>query len=359
MTLQRENADPPGSVTDASTRSSERRSPRAEPRGIGEAGPAPKVVLIMGRGRSGSTLLDNLLGEFEGFFSAGEVHNLWKRGLAQRRKCGCGRSLPECSVWSSVLARASLRARPLPAPQQVIEWQEKIVQPRNEPRLLRVQDSRGAGWDELDSYVSVLGAIYRALADVTGARVVIDSSKRPTHGMLLELVPGITPYFIHLVRDPRAVAFSRRRIKHNVDRNMRQHTAWHSASLWRKRNRVAQAIVRRAPHRSMVLRYEDFVARPEEALTAITALVGEQVDGVPFLDGRSAVVDVNHSTSGNPSRFRSGRIDIRADDEWRAGQRALDRTIVTALTLPSLRHYGYPIRVPRRREGSADVHVSA
>lgn len=311
----------------------------------------------MGRGRSGSTLLDNLLGEFDGFFSAGEVHNLWNRGVIQGRSCGCGQSVPECSVWSSVLARAWDQGHP--TPQQVVEWQEEIVHPRNDGRLMQVDGPQDPKWDVLEAYLMALGALYRTVAEVTGARVVIDSSKRPTHGMLLDLVPGIAPFFVHLVRDPRAVAYSRRRVKHNVDRSMQQHSVWHSASLWRKRNRAAQAVIERAPERSMLLRYEDFVARPADALTAIAALVGEEPGQVPFVDGRTALLDVNHTASGNPSRFTNGPVEIRDDNEWRTEQRTLDRMIATALTFPSLRHYGYPIRVPRQHEESAvDVEVA-
>ncbi|MBA3432215.1 MAG: hypothetical protein H0U16_12145, partial [Actinobacteria bacterium] len=52
--------------------------------------PPLKVLFIMGWTRSGSTILDNLLGEVEGFFSTGELHYLWRRGLLEGRLCSCG-----------------------------------------------------------------------------------------------------------------------------------------------------------------------------------------------------------------------------------------------------------------------------
>lgn len=49
-----------------------------------------RVLSIVGYTRSGSTLLDSILGELDGVFSAGELHYLWERGLLEHRTCGCG-----------------------------------------------------------------------------------------------------------------------------------------------------------------------------------------------------------------------------------------------------------------------------
>ena len=42
-----------------------------------------KVLLLAGSGRSGSTVLANLLGSVEGAFSGGELRYLWERGLRE------------------------------------------------------------------------------------------------------------------------------------------------------------------------------------------------------------------------------------------------------------------------------------
>ena len=52
--------------------------------------PRTRVLVIGGWGRCGSTLLDMLLGEIDGFVSAGEVRELWLRGCVEDRPCGCG-----------------------------------------------------------------------------------------------------------------------------------------------------------------------------------------------------------------------------------------------------------------------------
>jgi hypothetical protein len=52
---------------------------------------AVRVLYIGGWGRSGSTLLDLILGQAPGVFSAGEVREIWQSGLVENRPCGCER----------------------------------------------------------------------------------------------------------------------------------------------------------------------------------------------------------------------------------------------------------------------------
>ena len=52
----------------------------------------------------------------------------------------------------------------------------------------------------------------------------------------------------------------------------------------------------------------------------------------------------NHTAEGNPMRFVSGELELRADDAWRRQMPSRDRRVVTALTLPLLAAYGYPVK---------------
>ena len=58
----------------------------------GERPPGLKVLFIIGRGRSGSTILDNLLGQQEGYLSLGQVNGVWGKSL-RGELCGCGEPL--------------------------------------------------------------------------------------------------------------------------------------------------------------------------------------------------------------------------------------------------------------------------
>ena len=62
-----------------------------------------KVLYIGGYGRSGSTLLDRLLGQMQGFHSVGEMWNIWQKCFIENQLCGCGKPFQECDFWSAVV----------------------------------------------------------------------------------------------------------------------------------------------------------------------------------------------------------------------------------------------------------------
>jgi hypothetical protein len=313
-----------------------------------------KVLFIMGMTRSGSTLLDNVLGEIDGFFSTGELRLLWKRGLLENRQCGCGARVTECDVWSSVLKHAyGEQWRDLIDAGEVVRWQRKTLRIHRTWGLLRGGPTRGGR--HLHDYASLIPALYRSIAGVTGARVIVDSSKRPSDAALLLLRPELDVYIVHLVRDPRAVAFSWRRLKVQPDvggpDTLARNGPLHSTLRWLHRNLVAHAVRWRVGRRrSLLLRYEDFVTDPKGALEGIVALVGEDASRVPVNDAGTVTLGTNHTVSGNPSRFRSGPITIRDDEEWVRRQAIRDRVGSTVLALPLLGLYGYRVRPGRYGE---------
>src|SRR6185503_1960438 len=60
------------------------------------------VLYIGGCQRSGSTLLDRMLGQAHGHVSAGEITHLWARGLVANDLCGCGDRFADCPFWTEV-----------------------------------------------------------------------------------------------------------------------------------------------------------------------------------------------------------------------------------------------------------------
>src|SRR5262245_723387 len=165
------------------------------------------VLFVMGHGSSGTTILGNTLNEIDGFFHAGELRTIWAEALAGLQTCGCGRDVWTCPIWSPALA-AEFPGLDAATAGRIAKLHRDTVRVRYTFRLLRANPGRVAGWPGLRRYADVAARLYRGIADVRGARVIVAASKRTGDAALLPLLPGVDPYVLHVVRDPRAVAYS-------------------------------------------------------------------------------------------------------------------------------------------------------
>jgi hypothetical protein len=198
--------------------------------------------------------------------------------------------------------------------------------------------------------------LYRAVHDHTGCRVIVDSSKSPVYGELLATLPGAEVFVVHLVRDPRATAYSWLRQKRLPDfgdgRLMLRQPPLVSARRWVLWQTGTELLWRRRPERCLRLRYEDVMGAPRPALRRIAALVDEPPPRLPFTSDRVVRLEATHSVSGNPSRFRTGEVELVPDSEWMRAMRGADWTLVTAATWPWLLRYRYPLRRRGRARGA-------
>jgi len=316
-----------------------------------------KVLYIAGWGRSGTTLVDNILGQFDGVVSCGELVFLWRRGLRDRRFCGCGVPLPECPLWRQILSQAA-ELNPSFSPERMLELEEHFSRTRHFARCALGAMATGARRSRLFSeYCAGLASLYEAIGRVTGSRVIVDSSKSPAYAAVLANIPELDLLVVHMTRDPRAVAHSWLRKKAQPDRGdarlMHRHGPAYSSVMWTLYNVTLEALSRRYPSRFIHTRYEDFVARPRETIDRLIELTGKPVASTPFLSERVVRLAPSHTVSGNPSRFRTGSIDITPDEEWRTQLGRRQRLVATAGSLALLRRYGYPLRMGSTREGVA------
>ena len=232
-----------------------------------------EVLFIVGRGRSGSTLLDLMLGQIEGFFSIGELRYIWERGLEWNELCGCGRPFNECRFWSSVLEEAFEQHKKIDVSRMKdLQWAvDRILYI---PKMLHLwRDTEYQ--DNLAEYTQVLGRLYRAIGKISQSHVIVDSSKIPSYGFILSAMPGIEMHVVHLVRDSRAVAYSwqRRKIRPGVHwkrEYMPQHSLLHSSWGWNLWN-VLGHLLGYVNGRYTLVRYEDLVNCPQETLSRILA----------------------------------------------------------------------------------------
>jgi hypothetical protein len=306
---------------------------RTEPSPVGI-----RVVYIVGFPRSGSTLLERMLGNEAGYFSAGELRRIWERGFIDNELCSCGRPFRSCDFWKRIISDAY--------------GDPETVDAKYMAREIANLDDRRTRWREIAGRLRTpekaascqrdasLLALYRAIIAASDAPAIVDSSKDSSYALLLSTIPGLDVEIVHLVRDSRAVAYSwqrRRRRPEVVDRDEFMPIVRPAGSAWgwNARNSSAEAL-RWFASRYVRVRYEDIVEDPGRELARI-------LKRPVHPNGTSEKAPPYHTVSGNPSRMTKGPLEVSLDREWMSDMSNRDRTLVTALTLPFLLRYGYDI----------------
>ncbi|WP_297082470.1 hypothetical protein [uncultured Demequina sp.] len=303
------------------------------------------VLFIGGYGRSGSTVIELLLSQVEGVAVLGEVRHLFGRVVDDREHCACGREVTECPRWGLILRTAFPEGHDR---DRILAAFREVNRVAAAPAITRSRWRTPTMRRHLATYADAFARIYRAVHELTGAVVVVDSSKYPMHALGLIHGPrqeDMSWRSMLLVRDPRAVAYSwerpkvRPEITHEV-RMMPRHNVARSAAAWVVSNALTETVRTTGLADYRVQRYEDFVDRPLLELRAMVEFGGGDPGAVD-----DAVFDVHedgvHTIAGNPLDSRSGRITVAPRDEWRTAMPEAKQRLVALLAHHQMRRYGY------------------
>jgi hypothetical protein len=222
------------------------------------------VLYIMGAGRSGSTVLGVTLGNCDGVVFAGELDKwLTRAGVPQLQDPA------RLRFWEEVRAQVG-------ASESMFNFRAKRCLERSSI-LFHVRDwpaRRGLR----GPYRSVTQDLYRAVARVSGADRVVDSSHYPLRARELQRLGGVDFYLLFLVRDPQGVvaSFARDDV---AERSFGMLTT--NAYLWLT-YALSTAVFRRHPRdRRLLVRHEDFIADPAAVVREILDFTGS---GAPAPD---------------------------------------------------------------------------
>jgi hypothetical protein len=305
----------------------------------------PTVLYLGGLGRSGTTLLERMLAELPGVCSLGEVVHLWKRGLGDDERCGCGEPFSGCAFWTQV-GEIAFGGWSEVDRTRVLHLQHAIDRTRRIPQLAVASGDSALG-RQCREYADYYRRLYAAAAEVSGSPVVVDSSKNSSLAFCLRQPRTVDLRVLHMVRDSRGVAYSwTKRVlrpdRENDESFMTQYSPWSAALLWDAHN-LSFDLLRRLGTPTLLVRYEELLSAPRDGLIRIADFAGVPAgDGsLDFLTGTDATLHPTHTVSGNPMRFQTGTISLRRDDDWRTMLPAGRRRLVSAVTMPLLLRYGY------------------
>lgn len=295
-----------------------------------------KIIYVAGYGRSGSTLMDMMLGSHPGVFGAGEMSTICRHVWPNDEYCACHNRVQACSLWSGIMA----------------EWQAGGADPAAHARLQQkiepvIAPTRSLKGAAARRYVAETLALYRITAAHIGRPVLLDSSKSPGRALALAAEKDLDFRAIHLVRDPRAVAFSMSKpmkidTQAGVQKKIRAHPAWRTALRWSYVNAGADALIRRLPEsRTIRVRYEDLVAHPAETLAWIGAAMGlPQLGDLGAGIAAGGTIAAEHQVAGSRIRM-SGPMTLKADLHWQDRMAPAAQQQVERLCARRMRAYGY------------------
>ncbi len=325
-----------------------------------------KVLYITGAGRSGSTILDVVLGTHPNLESTGELSNLVRngwigggslRGIERKRLrrpiCTCGRRLdiPEvedaaeaCPFWSSVRREWVERVDSRDDIESYPTLQDDFERFKRLPRLLR---ERHRPSPRFRSYARLTRALFESISAVSGKPVIVDSTKVSARAFALSMVPGIDLRAVHNVRDVRGVMSSRRKtsgknLKAGIKRDHEGHPAWRTAVWWVGKNVIAEWVCAQlGPGKAVRVRHEDLYPDTRGVLGKIAPLIEVDLTGVAGAASSGKTLEVGHNIGGNRTK-KSGIVTLRPDaQEWKTALSPTEQRLSWMLMGWLMRRYGY------------------
>jgi hypothetical protein len=259
----------------------------------------PRVLYVLGYGRSGSTVLGMALGQHPGLVNLGEISTLptFIPGptYISPRVCGCLLPLDQCPYWQGVARRVgslATLARDGTSLSPTMGWR------RYAPWL-------PAPSAELPRWAAGAAAMYGAAIAEAGATVAVDTSKGASRAWWLWQSGEVDLTFVWLTRGLEGVI--RSQVRHG-------NSALKTAVSWRLAQRQAGQMARaaeRAGLRVPRISYERLVQQPREVLGEVLAHLG-----LPWHD---AVLTPRpaHTIGGEHEGKHGGRLSIGASTRER------------------------------------------
>jgi len=249
-----------------------------------------RVFYVAGYGRSGSTLLDTLLGNCPGYWGIGEASNLFE-AATRGEGCSCGRPLRDCPMWGKELA-------------EVLDFESLKNEQRQAEGLSGLRNGV-AGSYYTKFWTGFLAR--RALHDV----VVVDSSKtsRSTVSRPLQLGRlGAEVTIVHLTREPESLLSSlmkgsNKELAQRIRKSGVDHVFLLRSFIGALFANLAAIVLGRVIFRRYVhVRYEDLIHAPVNVLSRLGVRGGQALD--------ISALSTGHAVSGNRMRHANSLISI-------------------------------------------------
>jgi hypothetical protein len=293
-----------------------------------------------------------MLGGLPGMIFVGELAYFWRR-FAEGELCSCGAPLADCPFWSAVVGKAF--------GQMTRERASELN--KLERQVTRLQSVLGLApvawstrWSErIALMLKQRDQLCQAIGEVSNAEYIVDSGKGVVFGAIMARLNGIRFITIHLVRDPRGVAFSwQKHVQSDSEpRDMPRSSVLKTAGRWMLINLFVQFSLRRLGDGYWRIRYEDLLAHADNIASEISRVASSPLGSNASTNRTVQDANEHHLVAGNPGVRRRLGSDLRLtlDEEWRSQLPGAQQRVVVAVCGVLMAAYGYPLFKRRKLSG--------
>lgn len=300
-----------------------------------------KIIYISGRGYSGSTMLDAMLGSSSRIESVGELVSGIKRYV---ELCSCGKTFEKCRFWSGVREEFENKTK--------TSWDNAAHELMRQAHLKNLVPtffmSTSSKWTQ--TKVVANRGVFDAIAETASKRYIVDSSKEVTRALFL-IKHHPEAKIIHLVKNPVTVLestyyrlstgtgfrFLRRQFKPKK-------IFWPALSVaafgWLVGNMLAEIVRLHDKGRVIRIRYEDIVAEPTSTFSLLEDFLEVDLTGVKQKLNNNEAFEVGHNVGGNHMRLAKSFV-FDPTKKSRGGLPPKYEKLVKIVCYPLMRRYGY------------------
>lgn len=310
------------------------------------------VLYILGRGRSGSTVVDAVLGNLISTFGTGEL----VEGLHRRYPedvCSCGAVLPECPVWGVVVREIESE---LGIPRE--EWAQKLANQMHLKSFLKTLTSgRSSSW--ASSLKRINDILYAGVSKASDCEHIVDSGKEMTRAFfILKHFPQAKG--LHLVRNPHGFISSYyqrilrggdfRLLRFQLGAVIRDYPFMKYPSLaiialsWLIGNLYAEFLKLLYKERILFLKYDDFCVDPVRQTGLIANHMGRSFDELEARMRAGDELITGHKAAGNEWTGEKSTFTFDPSVNRKHRLPWLAHWITSAICFPLILKYKFPFR---------------
>ena len=238
-----------------------------------------KYIYVMGRGHSGSTVFDAMLGNTDSIESVGELVS----GMGRLESlCSCGAVMKQCEYWTKVRHRFEENVG--------YTWEMAVSKSVAQSHLSQFPSTLIRSTEAFSELRTITEYLANSVTRVGGKQAILDSSKTPTRALFL-VRNFDDSRVIHLVRNPTGILASNYwRLKHGKGFRFLRRTYTNqkltpfflllSAISWMAGNLLAELVKFIRPQQVFRIRYEDIASEPERLFEELSQFLKLDVTAI-------------------------------------------------------------------------------